>query len=139
VSSFIELFMWDSYGDGECSYCREMYEITAFAAYDDTAGVCPACAERLSPGMQDIIRGLDAVHEGVVWDVFTRPITAADAHTITRALRHLADRIDDVMADRVQVRLCTRVEEGFPPNEAGVPIGVSISRQIVHTTTKGAS
>lgn len=129
MTARIELSLFNSYADGECYRCEETYEIVAFAAFTDgDQWTCPSCADREFPGMQQIIKGLDAVHEATVRDVFTRPITGADARAITWGLRHMADLIDDVMTGRVKVKRGIHIQEGLLDHEKGQFIGVQLDR-----------
>jgi len=137
MTARIELSLFSSYSDGECWRCEETYEIVAFAAFTDgDQWTCPSCADREFPGMQQIIKGLDAVHEATMLDVFTRPISGADARSITWGLRAVADLIDDVMADRVKVKLGVHIQEGVLDHEKDQYIGVMLNREIVRPTDK---
>ncbi|MBB6343779.1 hypothetical protein FHU36_000288 [Nonomuraea muscovyensis] len=127
----VELTLFSGPADAECSRCRDMYEIKAFAVFvDGDQWTCPPCADREARGIEQIIKGLDLVHEALLLDVFTRPITGADARAITWAIRALADLVDDVMADRVEVRLGVHIQEGVIPEEKGEYIGVLINHEI---------
>lgn len=127
----IELAMFHGDADGECHRCRNMFEITAYAAFVDDEWTCPDCAGLYSPGLDSVIRGLDLVYDGVSLDMFTRRVTFADLDTVTHALRRLADLVDDIATDRTKLRLTVKAVEGFLPDEEGHLIGVSIDREIV--------
>ncbi|WP_336208226.1 hypothetical protein [Nonomuraea sp. LPB2021202275-12-8] len=127
----VELTLFNGPADGECSTCRETYEIRAYAAFvDGDQWTCPRCADRHARGLQQIIKGLDLVHEALLLDVFTRPTTGTDARAITWAIRRLADLVDDVMADRVKVSLRVHIQEGITPDEEGQYIGVLINHDV---------
>lgn len=131
MTARIELGLFDTFSDAECWRCEQVFEINAFAVF--TAGdqwTCPSCADREFEGIGQIVKGLDAVFEATMLDVFTRPIIRAEADTITWALRKMAGLIDDVMDDKVKVGLVVKVVEGIVPSEEGQPIGISIDRRM---------
>jgi hypothetical protein len=126
----VELTLFSGPADGECWRCHETYEIHAVAAFTDgDQWTCPDCADRLARGYGQIIKGLDLVHQALLLDVFTRPITSADAHAITWAIRQMAKLVDDVMTDKVKVRVGVEVQQGYL-DEEGQYIGVLINHDI---------
>lgn len=132
----VEIAMFHDNADGECHRCRHMYEINAHAAFHDDDWTCPACAGLISPGMEEVIRGLDLIYDGVTLDMFTRAVLPADLDTVTSSLRRLADIIDDINAGRTKLQLSTRVMDSFVPGEEGQPAGFTIDRRIVVPTVK---
>ncbi|MFI6299565.1 hypothetical protein ACIBEJ_48780 [Nonomuraea sp. NPDC050790] len=130
MSAPTELTLFSGGADGECHRCREVYEIKAFAAFHDDCWTCPTCAGALSPGMDEIIHGLDRVYDAVTLDLLTRKVLIKDLGSVTWALRKLADLIDDIAADRAVLHLSVKVVDGIAPHEDGQPIGISIDREI---------
>lgn len=127
----VELGLFHSEADAECHRCRNIYEINAYAAFVDGDWTCSDCAGFHSPGIDDIIRGLDLVFNGVTLDMFTRRVPAKDLDTVTHALRRLANLVDEIASDHTQLRLTVKAVEGMAPDEEGHLIGVSIDREIV--------
>lgn len=127
----IELTLFNGNADAQCWRCQDYYDIEGIAAFYDDGWTCPTCAGILSPGMEQIIRGLDQVHDAITLDLFTRRVLIKDLESVTWALRKLADLVDDIAADKAQLRLAVKVVEGLAPGEEGQPIGVSIDRQII--------
>ncbi|AQZ67620.1 unnamed protein product [[Actinomadura] parvosata subsp. kistnae] len=126
----MELGFFHGEADGECHRCRSMFEVNAYAAFHDGEWTCPDCADAISPGFGDIIRGLDRVYDGITCDLFTRRVLIEDLNTVTHALRRLAEVVDDIAAGRTKLHLDVQAVEGsFEEN--GQLIGVSIDRQIV--------
>lgn len=132
----VDLALFSGYADGECWRCGNTYEIVAFAPFVDAdQWTCPACAEREFAGMEQIIKGLDLIHETVLWDVLSRPVTRTDVAVITASLRELADMIDKIMDDQVKVKLAIHIQDGVLEHEKGQPIGVLISRDVSAVST----
>lgn len=125
----IELGFFHSEADGECHRCHNMFEISAHAAFHDGDWTCPDCADAISPGFGDIIRGLDRVYDGITCDLFARMVLVKDLDAVTHALRRLADLVDDIRADRTRLRISVKAVEGAFEEE-GQLIGVSIDRMI---------
>ncbi|MGW4411181.1 hypothetical protein ACWEJ6_44620 [Nonomuraea sp. NPDC004702] len=130
TETHMELGLFHGDADGECHRCHQVYEIRAYAAFHDDQWTCPDCADAISPGFSDIIRGLDLVFNGITLDLFTRRVLLKDLDSVTWSLRKLADLVDDIAADKAQLHLTVKVVEGFAPDEQGQPIGVSIDRTI---------
>ena len=126
----IELGRFTSEADGDCYRCGNVYEIHAYAAFHDGQWTCPDCADAISPGMGDIIRGLDLVFNGVTLDLFTRRVLVGDLDEVTGSLRSLANLIDDIATSRAHLALSVQIVEGLAPDEEGQLIGVEIHRQI---------
>ncbi|MEV6159401.1 hypothetical protein AB0L53_54625 [Nonomuraea sp. NPDC052129] len=126
----VELGLFHSEADAVCHRCGNMYEIAAYAAFVDGDWTCPDCAGFYSPGIDDIIRGLDLVFNGITCDMFTRMVLVKDLDTVTHALRRLAELVDDIRANRTQLRISVKAVEGAFEEE-GHLIGVSIDREIV--------
>lgn len=122
------LFYGDA--DGECHRCRNVFEINAYAAFHGDEWTCPDCADVISPGFGDIIRGLDRVFDGITLDLFARMVLAKDLDSVTRALRRLADLVDDIRTNRTQLRVSVKAVAGAFEEE-GHLIGVSIDRVII--------
>lgn len=135
-STPIDLGMFTSETDGECHRCGGVYEIHGHAAFYDDQWTCPDCADAISPGFGDVIRGLDRVLHGVLLDMFTRRLLIEDLNQVTGALRKLANLIDEIADDRTHLRLTVKAVEGMAPDEEGHLIGVSIDREIVTLTGK---
>lgn len=132
----IEIGLFYDAADGECHRCRGMFEINAHAVFVDDQWTCPACAGLISPGIEDVIRGLDLIYDGVTLDVFTRPFLPANLAEVTKSLRSLADLFDDITHDRVKLQISIELVDSFVPGEEHVPAGVAINRRIVAPTVK---
>ncbi|MER7363596.1 hypothetical protein [Nonomuraea wenchangensis] len=126
----MELGLFHGEADGECHRCRNVFEISAYAAFYDNQWTCPDCANAISPGFGDVIRGLDRVFDGITCDMFSRMVLVKDLETVTRALRRLAELVDDIRANRTKLLLSVKAVEGSF-GEEGQLIGVSIDRMIV--------
>ncbi|MFI7707619.1 hypothetical protein [Nonomuraea sp. NPDC049480] len=116
--------------DGECPRCGEYFTYKAVALSDDGTEVCATCADKLLPGASQIVKGLDLIQEAMLFDVFTRPAAGRQTLPISKVLRAMADRIDDVMLDKVKLQICVEVVDGIWPHETGQHIGVGIDWRI---------